>query len=77
MFKMYFECEFFQLLLRSDGLVLKSVEFVGFGGENKPCKLLERACEELEMQMRKILCLFLCLATGLSQLMDLADIAAE
>lgn len=58
MFKMYFECEFFQLLLRSDGLVLESVEFVGFGGENKPCKLLERACEELALYFAGRLCKF-------------------
>ncbi len=52
MFKIYYPCDFCYLLLRSDGKVLSSLEFVGVRGEDAPCELLNSAFKQLELYFK-------------------------
>ena len=52
MFKIYYPCDFCYLLLRSDGEVLLSVDFVGVRGEDAPCELLNSAFKQLELYFK-------------------------
>ena len=49
MFKFYYPCDFSYLLLQSDNKKLLSVDFTAFREDDKPCELLLKACEELDL----------------------------
>ena len=49
MFKFYYPCDFSYLLLQSDNKKLLSVDFTALREDDKPCKLLEIACKQLDL----------------------------